>query len=168
MQSESKYVNHDNKNIFLAGATGSVGRPLCKILVEDGWRVFGTTRSHEKVDDLRKLGVEPVVVDVFNEAALHEEVAKAKPGIVIHQLTDLPPALAPEQMVEGLKRNRRIREIGTRNLISAALAAGATSVDRAKYCIHLCAWPHAVSRRCAAEHKWRRVLAWHRRGCCQP
>lgn len=114
------------RNIFIAGATGAIGRRLCRLLVNDGWSVTGTTRSPEKAPMLRGLGVEPVVVDVFNESLLFEMVRKAKPEIVVHQLTDLPPALDPTRMAEALVRNARLREIGTRNLVAAATAAGAT------------------------------------------
>lgn len=74
---------------------------------------------------LRALGIEPVVVDVFDPARLREVVREARPGIVIHQLTDLPPALDPAQMADARVRTARLREIGTGNLIAAALAAGA-------------------------------------------
>ena len=114
-----------NRNIFLAGASGVIGRRLCLLLVHDGWSVVGTTRSPEKVNMLRDIGVEPVVVDVFNEARLLEVVRQAEPEIVVHQLTDLPPALDPAKMAEALVRNARLREIGTRNLVAAAVAVGA-------------------------------------------
>jgi nucleoside-diphosphate-sugar epimerase len=73
---------------------------------------------------LRDLGVEPEIVDVFNEALLLEIVRKAEPEVVVHQLTDLPPALDPAKMAEALVRTDRLREIGTRNLVGAAVAAG--------------------------------------------
>ena len=111
--------------VFVAGATGAVGRPLCRLLVADGWRVIGTTRSAAKPPGLQALGVEPVVVDVFDAAALHRAVADARPEIVVHQLTDLPPGLDPARMAEARARNARLREEGTRNLIAAAVAAGA-------------------------------------------
>jgi nucleoside-diphosphate-sugar epimerase len=114
-----------NKNIFVAGASGAIGRRLCRLLVNDGWSVIGTTRSPEKAPMLRALGVEPAIVDVFNESLLLEIVRKAEPEIVVHQLTDLPPALDPTKMAEALVRNARLREIGTRNLVAAAAAAGA-------------------------------------------
>lgn len=114
-----------NRNIFLAGASGAIGRRLCRLLVADGWSVVGTTRSPAKAPMLRDLGVEPAIVDVFNAALLREIVCDAKPEIVIHQLTNLPPALDPEQMTAALVRNARLREIGTRNLVAAAVAAGA-------------------------------------------
>jgi nucleoside-diphosphate-sugar epimerase len=113
------------KRIFVAGASGAIGRRLCRLLVNEGWSVIGTTRSLEKAPMLRDLGVEPAIVDVFNEALLLEMVRKAEPEVVVHQLTDLPPALDPAKMAEALVRNARLREIGTRNLVAAAVAAGA-------------------------------------------
>jgi nucleoside-diphosphate-sugar epimerase len=112
------------KRIFVAGASGAIGRRLCRLLVNEGWSVIGTTRSLEKVPMLRDLGVEPEIVDVFNEALLLEIVRKAEPEVVVHQLTDLPPALDPAKMAEALVRTDRLREIGTRNLVAAAVAAG--------------------------------------------
>jgi nucleoside-diphosphate-sugar epimerase len=116
------------KRIFLAGAAGAVGRPLCRLLVRDGWRVTGTTRSPEKAAALRELGVTPAVVDVYDEASLSRAVGDAAPDIVIHQLTDLPPALDPAKMTEGMIRNTRIREVGTRHLLAAAVNAGARRI----------------------------------------
>lgn len=94
-------------------------------MVADGWTVIGTTRSEAKAPLLRDLGVEPAIVDVYDAARLRELVCEAKPGVVIHQLTDLPPGLDPEKMADALIRNARIREVGTCNLVGAALAAGA-------------------------------------------
>ena len=74
---------------------------------------------------LRELGVDPVVVDVFDADRLLDAVGGAQPEIVVHQLTDLPPALDPTKMADSLVRNARLREIGTGNLVAAAVAAGA-------------------------------------------
>lgn len=111
--------------LFLAGAAGAIGRRLAPRLVASGWRVAGTTRSREKAPMLERLGVEPVVVDVFDAEALREAVARARPSVVVHQLTDLPPGLDPDKMAEALPRNARIRDEGTRNLVGAAVHAGA-------------------------------------------
>ncbi len=113
-----------NRKIFVAGASGAIGRRFCRLLVNDGWSVIGTTRSPEKAQMLRDIGVEPVIVDVFNEPRLLEVVRQAEPEIVVHQLTDLPPALDPTKMAEALVRNARLRKIGTRNLVAAAAVAG--------------------------------------------
>ncbi|MGV2291598.1 NAD(P)-dependent oxidoreductase [Trinickia sp. YCB016] len=113
-----------NRCLFLAGATGAIGRRVAPLFIADGWRVFGTTRSQAKAAELRAMGVEPVVVDVFDAVALGEAVKDARPDVVMHQLTDLPPGLDPAQMEAALVRNARIRDEGTRNLIDAALRAG--------------------------------------------
>ncbi len=111
-----------NNRILDAGASGVVGRICCRLLLQDGWHVIGTTRSTHKADALRAIGVEPVIVDVFDAKALSGAVAGARPVVIIHQLTDLPPGLDPVRMVAGRVRNARIRDIGTRNLIAAAAA----------------------------------------------
>jgi nucleoside-diphosphate-sugar epimerase len=89
-----------------------------------GHEVVGTTRSADKVSALRALGAEPVVVDVFDGAALARAVAAAAPQVVMHQLTDLPYAPGTPRYQEGLDRNARLRIEGTRNLAAAAIAAG--------------------------------------------
>jgi nucleoside-diphosphate-sugar epimerase len=113
-----------NKRIFLAGASGAIGRQLVPLLIADGWQVAGTTRSADKAPLLREMGVEPVVVDVFDVAALRSALTEFKPEIVIHQLTDLPHALEASKMTEALVRNARLRDEGTRNLVEAAVLAG--------------------------------------------
>jgi uncharacterized protein YbjT (DUF2867 family) len=113
------------KTVFIAGASGCVGQPLCKLLVADGWTVFGGTRTQSKGALLKALGVTPVVVDVYDAAALTDALVAAKPEVVIHQLTDLPDALDPAQMPAAREKNARIREVGTANLVAAAKAAGA-------------------------------------------
>jgi nucleoside-diphosphate-sugar epimerase len=110
--------------IFLAGATGVIGRRLAALLRDAGHQVTGTTRASSKADSLREIGVEPVVVDVFDADALTRAVAAAKPDIVIHQLTDLPRDLDPAKMDEAIRRNARLRTEGTRHLVDAAVAAG--------------------------------------------
>lgn len=110
--------------VFIAGASGAVGKPLCRLLVADGWHVVGTTRSPERAAALKALDVEPVVVDVFDARRLADAVAAARPDVVIHQLTDLPYGLDPSKMEAAAERNRRIRDEGTRNLVAAAVAAG--------------------------------------------
>jgi len=109
--------------IFLAGAAGVVGKRLVPLLLEARHHIVGTTRSTSKADALRAAGVEPVVVDVFDAAALSRAVSAARADIVMHQLTDLPPGLDPARMAEGTLRNARMRREGTRNLVAAALAA---------------------------------------------
>lgn len=110
--------------IFLAGAAGVIGRLLTPMLVEAGWRVVGTTRSHDKASIIAAAGAEPVVLDVFDAPALTAAIAQARPGIVIHQLTDLPLGTPPSEFDRARERNAHIRDVGTRNLVAAASAAG--------------------------------------------
>lgn len=114
-----------SERVFLAGATGAIGRTLGPLLLHAGYAVWGTTRWTKKAEALRAAGITPVVVDVFDRAALSEAMREARPGVVIHQLTDLPKGPL-RQLDEGiLKANARVRQEGTRNLVDAAIAAGA-------------------------------------------
>lgn len=110
--------------IFLAGASGVIGRLLVPLLCKAGHSVVGTTRAPAKVAALRSLGAEPVVVDVFDASALSRAVVAAAPHVVIHQLTDLPSAPGTPDYEAGLERNVRLRIDGTRNLVAAAKEAG--------------------------------------------
>lgn len=110
--------------VFVAGASGVVGRALIPILAGKGWRVVGLTRDAQKQSLISELGAEPVIADVFDKVALSRLVEAAKPQVVIHQLTDLPPGLDPTRMEEATKRNARIRGEGTRNLVEAAIRYG--------------------------------------------
>lgn len=110
--------------VFLAGATGAIGRRLVPQLLDAGYEVFGTTRSERKVDELKSAGVTPIIVDVFDAPALSRAMTLVRPAIVINQLTDLPANLEPSGMAAGIVRTTRIRIEGTRNLVAAALAAG--------------------------------------------
>jgi nucleoside-diphosphate-sugar epimerase len=112
--------------IFLAGANGAIGRRLTPLLVAAGHEVTGSTRHAETARQLNAAGIHGVVVDVFDAAALHDVVVKARPEIVMHQLTDLPQIVEDEaQLAASYPRNARIRTEGTRNLIAAAQAASA-------------------------------------------
>lgn len=114
--------------VFVAGASGAIGQVLCALLVGDGWRVAGTTRSPGRAAVLRDLGVEPVVVDVYDREALIRAVALAEPQVVVHQLTDLPKEYSPAAIAAARAGNARIREIGTANLVAAATLAGAKRI----------------------------------------
>ena len=112
-------------NVFVAGASGVIGRPLVRLLVAAGHAVTGSTRSPAKAAQIEALGAHAAVVDAFDAEALQRAVAAAKPEVVIHQLTDLPDVIDPARMAAVLEANSRLREEGTRNLIVATEAAGA-------------------------------------------
>lgn len=112
--------------IFLAGASGAIGRRLTPLLVAAGHQVTGMTRNAANARALEAVGITAAVVDVFDAAALRDTVVNARPEIVIHQLTDLPHVVEDEaQLAASYPRNARIRTEGTRNLIAAAQAASA-------------------------------------------
>ena len=103
--------------IFVAGATGAIGRLLVPRLVDAGHQVSAATRGAGRANALREQGATPVVLDVFDAAAVRDALKKAAPEVVIHQLTALSDV--------DLAANARIRVEGTRNLVDAARDAGA-------------------------------------------
>lgn len=105
-----------------------IGRRLLPMLRQAGHDVTAMTRSPGKAEQLRAAGAEPVVCDVFDAEALRDAVTAAAPEVLIHELTDLPPNIDPRKMEEQAAGNDRIREQGTRNLVDAALAAGARRI----------------------------------------
>jgi nucleoside-diphosphate-sugar epimerase len=137
--------------VFLAGATGVIGRELVPLLVGDGRVVAGMTRSDGKADALREAGAEPVVCDVYDRQALTGAVTAFAPDLVMHQLTDLPDEL--EGLSEYGDANSRIRTEGTRNLLDAAAAAGAR-----RFLAQSIAWELAGDRRRAVADHERMVL----------
>ena len=113
--------------IFVAGATGVIGQQLLPLLVSQGHQVTGTTRSPAKLDRLRALGADPVILDGLDGAAVGEAVARAEPEVVIHQMTTLAGA-----KLSNLRRfdrefaaTNQLRSAGTDHLLAAAQAAGA-------------------------------------------
>jgi hypothetical protein len=107
--------------VFVAGASGVIGVRLVPLLVSAGHAVAAMTRSPGKVETLRDLGAEPVVCDAFDAGALRAVVVAFQPEAVVNELTDLPDS--PAAISE---RNARMRREGTRNLLAAAKAAGAS------------------------------------------
>ena len=107
----------------MAGATGAIGRRLVPRLFEAGHQVTAITRSEAKLAELRNVGAEPVLCDVFDARRLRIVVARAEPDAVINQLTDLPQSLNPRKLGEYYAANNRVRREGTQNLLSAALGA---------------------------------------------
>lgn len=110
--------------VFVGGASGVLGVRLLPLLVSAGHEVAGMTRSPAKTDMLRNLGVQPVLCDVFDAHALRDAVVSFHPDAVIHELTDLPDDLT--DLPAMVAANARIRREGTRNLLAAATAAGAS------------------------------------------
>ena len=110
--------------VFLAGATGAVGRPLVRQLVAAGHTVVATTRTTSKFDLLRSLGAEPVAVDGLDAAAVGEAVATAEPDAIVHQMTQLAGLNDLKHFDRTFAGTNKLRTTGTDNLLAAARAGG--------------------------------------------
>src|SRR3954453_20153805 len=78
--------------VFVAGATGAVGKRLVPMLLASGYDVTAATRSAEKASWLSAVGANPVVVDALDRNAVIQAVVRAKPDVVLHELTGLVKA----------------------------------------------------------------------------
>lgn len=114
--------------VFIAGATGAIGRPLVRRLLAAGHDVTGTTRTQERAAALRAAGAEAVVLDALDAAALREAVLAARPEVVVNQLTDLSAPLNPRRYARWIASTQRLRREATATLLDAARAAGARRI----------------------------------------
>jgi nucleoside-diphosphate-sugar epimerase len=109
--------------VFVAGASGAIGRPLVRRLVAAGHEVTGMTRSEDRAETIRQAGADAAVVDVYNADALRAAVEDARADVVVHELTALPDRLDFRKR-DLYEPTNRVRTEGTRNLLEAARAAG--------------------------------------------
>jgi nucleoside-diphosphate-sugar epimerase len=109
--------------IFIAGATGTLGRPVVRLLRSHGHDLVGLTRSAERAKALTAAGVRAVVGNALDDAALRKAVVEARPEVVVHLLTALPAA-GPFRKSQLVPTNE-LRTTGTTNLIDACIAVGA-------------------------------------------
>src|SRR6476661_6465009 len=125
-------------NVFLAGATGVLGRALVPQLVARGHEVVGMTRGASKQDMVRSLGARPVVADALDPDAVAEVVASAEPEVIVHELTALSGPMSARDMrhperFSGTIMTNRLRTEATDHLVAAGRAAlvGILHVERA-------------------------------------
>jgi nucleoside-diphosphate-sugar epimerase len=110
--------------VFVAGAAGAIGQRLVPQLVARGHHVVASTRSPEKLERLRALGAEPVVMDGLNAVEVGEAVARAEPDAIIHQMTALAGMSELRRFDRGFAATNALRTKGTDHLLCAAEAAG--------------------------------------------
>ena len=110
--------------IFIAGASGAVGKPLVRQLVAAGHEVTGMTRTPGKAEVLRELGAVPVVADALDRDPVMAAVTEARPDVVVHQMTAIAE-MNTRNLDAAFVPTNRLRREGTDNLVAAARAAGA-------------------------------------------
>ena len=111
--------------VFVAGATGALGKQLLPQLAAAGHDVIGMTRTAGKADLIRELGARPVVADALDADAVGTAIGAAEPEVVIHQLTAIPWSINPRRFDRDFELTNRLRTEGTDHLLAAARAAGA-------------------------------------------
>ncbi len=111
--------------VFVAGASGALGRRLVPVLVAAGHEVVGMTRSPEATGLLRGLGAEPVVADGLDKTAVMRAVGSVEPEVVIHEMTGLTGAKSFKKFDNEFALTNRLRTEGLDHLLDAARAAGA-------------------------------------------
>ncbi|MBS1870220.1 MAG: NAD(P)-dependent oxidoreductase [Actinobacteria bacterium] len=126
-------------HVFLAGASGAIGRALVPLLIGNGHTVTGTTRSAAKAERLRALGAEPVVLDGLDRDAVLAAVAAAKPDAIVHQMTALAGLGDMRHIERAFAQTNRLRTEGTDHLLAAARASGVERVVAQSYA----GWPYA-------------------------
>jgi nucleoside-diphosphate-sugar epimerase len=124
--------------IFLAGATGAIGKQLVPRLVSAGHDVVGTTRSESRQDAIRQMGATPVVVDALDAEQVAEAVAAAHPDVIVHQLTAISD-IDLRHFDRSFATTNRLRTVGTDHLLSAGHAVGVKRFIAQSYA----AWPYA-------------------------
>jgi nucleoside-diphosphate-sugar epimerase len=110
--------------IYVAGATGALGRQLVPRLVASGHEVVGQTRSNGGRERIRALGARPIVADALDAEAVVRAVAETVPDVIVHQLTALAGELTGRSYERMLAATNRLRIEGTAHLLAAAQAAG--------------------------------------------
>src|ERR1700744_1806761 len=109
--------------VFVAGATGAIGRQLVPRLVAAGHEVHAMTRSESKRAMLWELGAVPVVADALDAEQVAEAVATARPEVIVHPLTAIA-SLDPRHFDRAFALTNRLRTEGTDHLLSAGQAVG--------------------------------------------
>jgi nucleoside-diphosphate-sugar epimerase len=110
--------------VLVAGATGAIGRQLVPRLVAAGHEVHGMTRSESKQTMLYELGAVPAVADALDPDQVAEAVARARPDVIVHQLTAIPVSLDLRHFDRDFALTNRLRTEGTDYLLSAGQAVG--------------------------------------------
>src|SRR5689334_12312810 len=110
--------------IFVAGASGAIGKRLVPLLVSNGHQVVGSTRTPDKTGAIRSQGAEPAVLDGLNRDDVMKAVVSSRPDVIVHQMTALASMRSLKNFDKEFAVTNRLRTEGTEHLIAAAQAAG--------------------------------------------
>jgi len=124
--------------VFVAGATGAVGRELVPALISAGHAVAGLTRSPVRAEAIKRAGALPIVADVFDAPAIRQAFASFQPEIVIHELTGLSGASDLIHFDRTFAATNRLRSEGTDLLLMAAREVGVRRFIAQSFC----GWPY--------------------------
>lgn len=124
--------------VFVAGGTGAVGRRLVPLLVSRGHTVVALTRDPARVGALAGMGAEPARADALDRTGLTAAVGRARPDVVVHELTALAGVSDFRHLDRSFAATNRLRVHGTDHLMAAAAAAGARRIVAQSYA----GWPY--------------------------
>jgi 2-alkyl-3-oxoalkanoate reductase len=125
--------------VFLAGGSGAIGKRLVPQLIARNHQVVATTRSPEKIDELRTAGAEGIVMNGLDADGVREAVARARPDAIVHQMTALSGEPDLRHFDDWFATTNDLRTTGTENLLAAAKAAGVKRFVAQSYT----GWPNA-------------------------
>lgn len=125
--------------VFVAGASGAVGKRLIPVLVKAGHKVIGMTRSPEKRGLVQASGADCIAADALDRQAVLREVQRAQPDVLVHEMTAIPQVLDLRKFDQQFALTNRLRTEGTDNLLEAAQAAGVQRFVAQSYA----GWPYA-------------------------
>ncbi|MEV0801576.1 NAD(P)-dependent oxidoreductase [Kribbella sp. NPDC050281] len=114
--------------VFVAGATGAIGRQLLPLLSSTGHETIGLAGSYGAAVEVELLGGEVAMADALDAGALSLAVKDSAPDAVVHLLTAIPGKISPRRMSRDVAWTNRLRTEGTRNLLYAAELAGAKHI----------------------------------------
>lgn len=125
--------------VFVAGATGAIGRRLVPALLAAGHEVTGMTRRATGSEELERAGARAAVADALDGPAVLDAVASAAPEVVVHELTAIPSLTGLRGIDRAFASTNRLRTEGTDHLVAAARAAGVRRLVAQSFC----GWPFA-------------------------